>query len=126
MRTIGGIACVCMAVLVFTSGCMTYPHPLSTGQGWKRLTAEDYEKFEPAIRADYQSYIQRLSEKERWQITRSSIHFFRNTNGQRAISFDIGRPGIVGEVIYAHVLIYDANNKRIKVTKRKTDRAVII
>jgi hypothetical protein len=114
------------SILVFCGGCITPPDPLPASQGWRRLFAREYQKLDPAIAADYQKYIQELPLRERSQITEHSIHFFGNASGQHAVSFDIGKPALFGEVFWTHALIYDTNNKRIKVITRKTDRSVTI
>jgi hypothetical protein len=114
------------ALLTVTSRCIGYRKPLPASRGWKSLLAHEYLKFDPAITADYKQYISQLPLTERAQVLETSVHFFGNSNGQHAVSFDISHPALFGEVIRTHALIYDKNNKRIKVIKRKTDRSLII
>jgi hypothetical protein len=109
-----------MTVLVLVSGCVSPKNPVPASQGWTVMFNQDVRKLHQDIREDYHSYIQQLPARERNQLTESDMHFLRNANGQHAVSFDIGRPGFWGDVIWTHVLIYDANNKRIKVIKIKS------
>jgi hypothetical protein len=109
---------ICLTVVILAAGCMltTPSHPLRASQGWNRV----YYQLNPAITADYQNYIQRLPQKDRRQLTESSIHFFENTNGQHAVLFEIGRKGVWGTVVWAHVLVYGADNKRMKTMHYKS------
>jgi hypothetical protein len=105
------------ALLVFAAGCTTPRDPLPTLKGWKLLRGQDPRSLDPAIVKDYRQYIQQLPEKERVQVTEGSIHLYENSNGQHAVLFEIGRPSFIGlsEIIYARILIYDRNSKRIEV-----------
>lgn len=127
MKEIRFTFCFCMAVFVFASGCISPRNPLPRSEGWKSLIlGREIRTVPKEVMDDSQAYIQQLPAKERNQLTESSIHFFGDTSGQHAVSFDIGRPALFGEVIWTHVLIYDADHKCTKVIKRKTDRSLII
>ena len=97
------------ALLGGCGGCQTKtPDPLA---GWKVLFSRDYEKFDKAITDDYQDYIQKLPPKERNGV--GPISYFEDGTGQHAVRIEIAING----TDWAHVLIYDKNNKRIKVIK---------
>ena len=93
-----------------------------------QLLARDYMRLDQKITDDYKDYISKLSDRERWQITDSSIHYFGNTNGQHAVAFDISRPPFIGiiETIWTHILIYDDTNQRIKVAKYKSGESLMM
>ena len=86
--------------------------------------AREYQKLDPAITIDYRDYLR----KQPSQVTEESIHFFENTNGQHAVFFEVGRPPFIGfsEIIYAHVLVYDQSNKRIKVIKYRSSARLML
>jgi len=65
---------------------------------------------------DYQDYIQKLSFEERRSI--GVIHFLEDGTGQHAVRFEIALNG----TDWAHILIYDRENKRIKVIKYASGR----
>ena len=91
-------------------GCSTpnpAPDPLA---GWREMlgVGNDPDK---AITDDYQSYIQSLTPEERK--SPSLPHFYVDGKGQHAIRFEV----IMNGAGWAHVLIYDKEDKRIKVIK---------
>jgi hypothetical protein len=119
------------ALSLLVTGCLHIKprDPLPVSQGWKSLElGREIRTVPKAVIEDSQAYIQRLPKSERSQVTlvETAIKYFGNTNGQHAVFFEIGKPALFGEIIWAHVLIYDQNNKRVKVMKYKSDRAVII
>jgi hypothetical protein len=103
---------VLMANFVFGFGCNTSkptPDPLA---GWRgALLSYEYDKFDKAITVDYQDYIQKLPSNERNHV--GPIQFFEDGTGQHAVKIEIALNG----TDWAHVLIYDKDNKRIKVIK---------
>jgi hypothetical protein len=101
---------ILLAALILTGGCATQTSdPLA---GWKVLLSHDYEKFDKAIKDDYQDFIQKLSPKERDHV--GDIGFFEDGTGQHAVSIQVFPRG---DVEWHYALIYDKENKRIKVTK---------
>jgi hypothetical protein len=99
----------CILLAAFISvGCVTHtPDPLAD---WKPLFGREEEKVDEATKADYQGYIQKLPSKER-QFVQGGILLFENGDGKHAVKIEIPYYGVWRE----HVLIYDKDNKRIKV-----------
>ena len=97
-----------LTTLVCGVGCTYHwaPDPLA---GWKR--ADYLGRPNDVIVKDYQEYIQTLSEEERRSA--NPIFYFEDGTGQHAVQIQIGIKG----TSWVHVLIYDKDNKRIKVTK---------
>ena len=96
-------------MLACLSGCEMFANHTNPIAGWK-------PDFSPppiyqAIEKDYNDYIQTLPPKERQSI--GPIVFFEDTSGQHAVEITIGLNGTNWE----HVLIYDKDNKRIKIIK---------
>jgi len=63
------------------------------------------------IETDYQNYIQKLPASEKDFV--GSMGFSEDNTGQHAVHLTIG----VGGTWWEHILIYDKDNKRIKVIK---------
>lgn len=126
MKTVSSNLFAIIALLAISSGCISPRNPLSRPEGWKLMREQDPRNLDPALVKDYQEYVNKLPRKERIQLSETSYHFFERTNGQHAVFFEIGRPAMFGEVIWAHVLIYDAKNKRVKAMKYRSDRSVTI
>jgi hypothetical protein len=101
---------ILFAGFVWTVGCAglarQHPDPLA---GWK--PDFDSRPSDQAIEKDYQNYIQKLPTKER--ISAGPVESFQDGTGQHAVRIIIGINGTVWE----NVLIYDKDNKRIKVIK---------
>jgi len=100
--------CALLVAFVWVVGCSApkpAPDPLA---GWKLVYLSEPDK---AIVEDYQSYIQNLPTSERKFV--GPIFFFEDGTSQHAIRFEIALDGID----WAHVLIYDRDDKRIKVIK---------
>ena len=101
---------ILLAALVWTTGCATQkPDPLA---GWKLCFSQDPKDLGPAIMADYQDYLQKLSPKDRDHISYSGA--FEDGIGQHAISIEIF---VTGNTSWHYALIYSKENKRIKVIK---------
>jgi hypothetical protein len=79
--------------------------------GWHFCFSQDPNKLNKAITVDYQDYIQTLPPKER-QFVQGGISLFEDGTGRHAVKIEIPYYGVWRE----HVLIYDKDNKRIKVT----------
>jgi hypothetical protein len=84
------------------------PDPLA-GFHWCSLTKLDSNK---AITDDYKAYIQTLSPEERKYM--GPHEFFEDATGQHAVRIETD---INGDQAWYHILIYDKDNKRIKVIK---------
>jgi hypothetical protein len=66
--------------------------------------------LDKAITDDYRSYIQSLPSEERKYVLESNIWLLEDGTGQHAIRIAIPLNG----TWWAHVLIYDQSNKRVK------------
>jgi hypothetical protein len=116
----GLIFLVLVTTLFMTTGCGAWlmgshqpdryapPDPLA---GWNILFSHDYEKLDKAITEDYQNYIEKLPNGEGKFV--GPIQFFADETGQHAVRIEIALNG----TDWAHVLIYDEENKRVKVIK---------
>jgi hypothetical protein len=131
MKTLYFAICLCTTVLAFASGCAS-PKPrdrLPVSEGWRRLlTAREIGTIPTEVIENYKAYIQKLPAKERNQLTEGSVHFFENPDGRHAVHFEIGRDAFIGvsEIIYAHVLVYDQSNKRVKVMKYRSRSRLLL
>jgi hypothetical protein len=104
---------VLMAIFVFGFGCNTSkpePDPLA---GWHSLGLDPHV-VDKAIRNDYQDFIQKLPSNQRGGYI-GEIWFFEDGTGQHAVSIQVfadNKPAL-----WRYALIYDKENKRIKVIK---------
>jgi hypothetical protein len=101
---------ILLATLVWTAGCAT--QKLDPLAGWKLCFSQDPKDLGPAIMADYQDYLQKLSPKDRGHI--GGFNTFEDGTGQHAISIEIF---ITGSTSWRYALIYNKENKRINVIK---------
>jgi hypothetical protein len=102
-----------LAVIFCAVGCAApkpTPDPLA---GWK-LTG--FESANKPIEDDYKAYIEKLPTDEKNGL--GTIQFFEDETGQYAVRIEIALNG----ADWAHILIYDKNNKRNKVIKYVTGR----
>jgi hypothetical protein len=76
--------------------------------GWQKIYNHDPDT---AIGKDYQDYIQKLSPEEKKYL--GGTDFFEDGTGQHAIVIEVD----IKPNAWNHVLIYDKDNKRIKVIK---------
>jgi hypothetical protein len=100
-----------LAVSFLAVGCVA-PKPVSEPMsGWNRLPDRD-QSLNKSLIDDCQSYVRPLRAEGHF-IDDSDIWFFQNGSGQHAIEIEMttDRRQLV------HVLIYDKNDKRIKVIK---------
>jgi hypothetical protein len=106
---------ILLTALVWGTGCTMFAHhhadPMA---GWKEVYTSNPDKV---ISDDYHAYIDKLSPKERNGLMPTL--YFENGNGQHAVAIEIGIDGIWEGTYWRHVLIYDKENKRIKVIKYK-------
>jgi hypothetical protein len=98
-------------VLTVMAGCATQQHPNPLA-GWKPLYGREEEKVDAGISDDYRDYIQHLSATEREYM--GPREFFENGTGQHAVRLE---SDINGNEAWYHILVYDKDNKRIKVIK---------
>jgi hypothetical protein len=97
-----------LAMLIWVAGCAT-PDPLA---GWRSL-GSDPNSVNKAIQVDYQDYIQKLPPEPRDYGSENS--FFEDGAGQHAVRIFIP----THRTSWLYILIYDKENKRIKVIKHK-------
>lgn len=99
--------CFLFAGLILTTGCSILTHHSDPLAGWK------LERHEPdqLIKKDYSEYIATLPTEVR--LSAGPVTFLSDGANQHAIQFETGANG----KSWAHVLIYDKNDKRIKVIK---------
>jgi|SRR5450755_1885573 hypothetical protein len=99
---------VLIAAFICGCGCVApqpSPDPLA---GWRPVFVGQPDK---TIEKDYQDYIQKLPPDDRKYA--GPIWFFENGTGQHAIKIDVEYGGSMWE----HVLIYDKDEKRVKLIK---------
>ena len=120
VNRLGFVLAVVLVSLVLAPGCATLSgrDPL---EGWTFLGGADLIgcPFGETIKDDYQSYIQDISENERRSVTDSAIDFYQGEDGRRAVRISTYGKGIIGQIRWDYILIYDSSNKRIKVMKHK-------
>ena len=83
------------------------PDPLA---GWQKAYGEDPDQ---AIEKDVQDYIQNLPPKQKGYI--GTQFFYKDGNGQHAVSIEIFEGN--KNASWQHLLIYDKEDKRIKVIR---------
>lgn len=104
----------CVAVIfVALSSCST---PIRHSDPLANWSADLDHQPSQAIVDDYHAYIQSLPSRERRYA--GIIHFFRDGKGGHAITIEIP----LNNVRWRHVLIYDKEDKRIKVIKYASGR----
>ncbi len=91
----------------------TFARHSSPLKDWKEVRRGPNEScpFGKIVAADYQSYIQELSQKKKNSVT--VIGFLEDGTGQRAVQIGF----ILDGTGWEHVLFYDKNNKRVKLIK---------
>jgi len=100
-----------LATFVFAVGCAAptpAPNPLA---GFSACFSQDPNNLDKAISDDYNAYVQNLPAKERKHV--GPIQLFEDRTGQHAVRIEIALNG----TDWAHVLIYDKENKRVKAIK---------
>ena len=98
-----------VTMFLFGFGCNTSkpsPDPLA---GWHYY---DRTRVNQAITDDYQDYIQKLPTNQKGAV--GDVSFVEDGTGQHAVSIQIFEEG---NASWQHVLIYDKENKRIKVIR---------
>jgi hypothetical protein len=84
------------------------PNPIV---GWVACRSQDPGKLDKAIQDDYREYVSRLSPNERMWI--GPVGLSEDGSGQHAVTIHIAWYG----TDWAHVLVYDKDNKRVRVTR---------
>lgn len=79
------------------------------------MTAYEGNPYGKAIADDYLDYVQKLPPEEREYVKDYDVRFFEDGTGRHAVKISIP----LNEVWWQHVIIYDQNNQRIKIIKRK-------
>ena len=102
--------CILLLAAIWVAGCTTPKHNPDPLEGWKSYDGNHLDK---AITDDCQDYIQKLPPKELEKGYVLGINFFEDGTGQHAGKIETGSNG----KLWMHVLIYDKENKRIKVIK---------
>jgi hypothetical protein len=102
--------CIFLVSFFWIVGCATQkptPDPLA---GWHFSSLNNLQNNK-AISDDYQAYINNLPTKLRNGV--GPMQYFEDGTGQHAVLIEIAQNG----TDWAHVLIYDKDDKRIKVIK---------
>ena len=111
---LAAIAGLSFALLIGTNGCSSIyardPDPLP-GPGWKLCWDQDPKKLDKVIQDDYLDYISKLPGGQK-NFARY-LNDFEDGTGRHAVKIQITLEGKWVE----HLLIYDKENKRIKVFK---------
>ncbi len=107
--------CILLAALGWIVGCVPLMHHPDPLEGWHFY---DDERLDKTIKDDYQDYIQKLPPETKYYVRGFNIHVFEDGTGRRAVKISIPLNGVWWE----HVLIYDKDNKRVKVTKYASGR----
>jgi hypothetical protein len=110
IKHFGLVFLVLSAVVIWSAGCAGIVHDPDPLAGWHFYSRVKVPK---AITDDYQDYIQQLPPEERNYV--GDISFFEDGAGQHAVSIQIyahDKPAY-----WRYALIYDKENRRIKVIK---------
>ena len=102
--------CILLAASVYWTGCEMFASHTNPIAGWHECDLRDLHSNK-AISDDYQDYLQELPPEERKQT--GPILYFEDGTGQHAVDINMGMNG----TSWHHVLIYDKDNKRVKVYK---------
>lgn len=105
------IFCVMLASMVCAGGCVSWMHASNPLKDWKMGWSQDPDKINKAIRDDYQDYVRHLPARKRKYV--GMIFLLEDGAGQHAVKIEIDFNGTWLE----HALIYDRENRRIKVIK---------
>ena len=106
----GFAACLLWISLVVFTGCFYAKPRLDPLAGWNYSSLNNL-RANKAVYDDYQKYFQGLSEAEKDNF--AYTEYYGDGTGQYAVKITIGLNG----TNWRHVLIYNAENKRIKTIK---------
>jgi hypothetical protein len=104
---------VFLGLFALATGCRA-PKPAPTSSalvGFRTCFSQDPAKLDTAIRDDYQDYINGLPHELRIGV--GPIDLLEDGSGRHAVRIPIALNG----TDWAHVLIYDKDNKRVRVVK---------
>ena len=120
MNAIRFAICVLLTTIYFVVGCATSRPVNDPLVGWKGLGSAYIIScpFGQTIIDDYQNYIRNLSALERSSADDFHIKFYEGGESQRAVEITINLNG----TRWKHVLIYDHDNKRIRLIKYASSR----
>ena len=110
MSIIRIVFCALMVAFICVVGCAAPKPAVDPLAGWKVLLSRDYEKL-GKITDDCQAYIKTLPQELRVGV--GPIFYLEDGTGQHAVKIEIAQNG----TDWAHVLIYDRDDRRIKVIK---------
>jgi hypothetical protein len=99
-----------LTMFAFVGGCRTGGTQVDPLAGWHACRHQSSRYFDKELQTDLEAYITSLPGRQRDHIVGLT---FCELNGQHAVRITIALNGSD----WAHVLIYDKNNKRIKVVK---------
>jgi hypothetical protein len=106
---------ILLTALIWSSGCARFarqhPDPLA---GWHFCSLNNLDTNK-TVSDDYHAYINKLPPKERKDV--GSVFYFEDGTGRHAVAIEVSINGIFEGTEWKHVLIYDNENKRIKVIK---------
>jgi hypothetical protein len=105
-------ALVCVFLFSPLSGCEMFESHINPVPYWS-ATFDQLEQLSKnkVISNDYQDYIKRNIHEPKEFV--GEIRYLQDGTGQHAVTIEVGSNG----TYRTHVLIYDVNNKRIKVKK---------
>jgi hypothetical protein len=100
-----------LAALLSAGGCGPRSDPL---KGWKKWGAGGSYHLDKAIMEDFRAYVESLPSPER-EIGKAADDylFCEDGTGKHAIELDVSHDG----KHWKHVVIYDTNNRRVKVIR---------
>jgi hypothetical protein len=101
-------ACLLLTAFVLVTGCATTPNPLA---GWQRCFK--HQPGDQVIEKDYSDFIQQF--KPTGERPAQVTGFYLDGKGQHAVNIEIF--GYNQNASWQYALIYDKDNKRVKVIK---------
>jgi hypothetical protein len=101
---------ILLAASFYWTGCEMFASHTNPIAGWQSSSLTNFGSNK-AISDDFQTYINRLPPKLRNGV--GPMQFYQDGTGQHAVMVEIALNG----TDWAHVLIYDKDNKRVKVYK---------
>jgi hypothetical protein len=100
-------------VVICGAGCVSSKPPPDPLTGWVYCYSNDPVHSNKGILDDYNTYIKQLRSREKKFSAVALVNMFKDATGEHAVKIEIPVDGVWRE----HVLIYDKDNKRIKVIK---------
>jgi hypothetical protein len=102
-----------LAALVFVEGCAMFASHSNPVAGWKRHFGLPYD--DNVINKDCQDFIQILPIEQRQSAVFGNC--YEDGTGRHAVQIEVRVEGLLSGIIWEYVLIYDQNDKRVKVVK---------